>query len=431
VPGRAATNITCDSSIFKSFEQPGAELDTLSLRVDTTLNMVLTYFTNGVVFASLALVAVARHAPLHLAHHQHRHEARDVEERQLIPPGMRTIRKHPPKKPATATTSASVLTYVTPSPGASPVPVTKQSQLVGSYIAQYTLCELPPIGWVPVSRNGTDVTANPTATPYTSYSVTIPPGNGTCTTIYKPTMTQVCATTLTALAEQYTVTNCHQDLTFSSEYGFVLVTPTPTPTATSSPLELPSPPEESSKAVSATGPWNSSSSEQINGTAPIGTGTAPALIPRQASSSSSSTITPGPTVETLTTYYLAPWQELTAGTAPTDVDLKVCRTFKENGSTECIREYQVWSTMLVTETATSVKSLNISTTIHGRSQLIIENFVANITEMLTTLSMSTTINEVYQTEWTMTHTTVRAGSTRTVPTVFKTLTVEQVTPTSS
>jgi hypothetical protein len=135
------------------------------------------------------------------------------------------------------------------------------------------------------------------------------------------------------------------------------------------------------------------------------------------------TITPGPSIETLTTYYMAPWTELTAGTPPTDVDLKVCRTFVANDTTECVREYQVWSTSLVTMTATSVTSINISTTIHGMSQVLVETFVANVTEQLTTFSMSTTMDLEFQTEWTTTHSSSRTMSTSTGPTVYETLTV--------
>jgi hypothetical protein len=316
----------------------------------------------------------------------------------------------PPSHPASSTVSAQVLTYITPSPGASPIAVTKQSQLVGSFVPEFTLCELPPIAFYNITRPPTS--ARPTGAPYQNYSISesIPPGNGTCTTVYSPTMTMVCATTLTALAEKYTVSQCHQDLTFSSEYGAVLVTPTPY-----APVTTPTFPNNT--AVAAVRP---------NNTLQLGTG----LMRRVATGNADSMITPGPSIETLTTYYLAPWQELTAGTVPRDVDLEVCRTFAQNETTECIRRYQVWSTSLVTKTATSVTSVNISTTIHGRSQLIVEAFVANVTELLTTFSLSTTIDLEYQTEFTATHSASRAMSTSTGPTVYQTLTVDHASQTS-
>ncbi|KAK5164238.1 uncharacterized protein LTR77_009932 [Saxophila tyrrhenica] len=325
------------------------------------------------------------------------------------------------------TSSAGVLTYITPSPGASPVAVTRQSQIVGSFVPEFTLCELPPLEFFPISRmppaSRTPLPSGISAAPYQNYSISTWPGNGTCTTIYSPTITMVCATTLTALAEKYTITNCAQDLTFSTEYGAVLVTPTPTPVALPSPISVSlqnssvGPVAGGSQGTAALPPAPGS-----NTTVAQGTG----LMRRQATDSASATITPGPSIELLTTYYLAPWQQLTAGEAPTDVDLKVCRTFALNDTTECIREYQHWTTSLVTASRTSTTSVNISTTIHGRSQIIVETFVANVTEMLTTFSMSTTMELEYQTEWTTTHSTTReigAGSTSTGPTVYETLTV--------
>ena len=360
--------------------------------------------------ASLVLAASARRAPAHQVH-QHKHEAVEVGKRQALPPHMHRPTKHP-----VATTPApGVLTYITPSPGASPVAITKQSQTVGSFVPEFTLCELPPLEFFPISRQ--PVPTGISAAPYRNYSISTWPGNGTCTTIYSATITMVCATTLTALAKKYIVTDCVQELTFSTEYGYVLVTPTPTPTPVASALPT----------IHATGGMLA----RPNGTSPEGPGfngtsnstlTMATGLMRRAPAAS--TITPGPTIETLTTFYLAPWTELTAGTAPTDVDLKVCRTFAQNDSTECIREYEVWSTSLVTKSVTTVTSVNISTTIHGRSQIIVETFVANITELLTTFSMSTTMDMEYATEWTTTQRATRAPSTSAGPTVFETLTVQ-------
>lgn len=282
--------------------------------------------------------------------------------------------------PTSATAlSSGVLTLITPSPGASPVAVTKQSQIVTSYVPQFTLCELPPIEFFSISPVPS---ARPATAPYQNYSISIPPGNGTCTTIYSQTATMVCATTLSGLVTTYPVTNCAQEITFSSQYGYTLATPTPTRNAVG------------------------------NGTYTFRNATA--------------MITAAPSIATLTTYYLAPWQELTAGTAPADIVKEVCETF-DNG-TECITQYQVWHTSLVTQKATSTFSLNISTTIHGPSQVIIfESYVANVTEVLTTFSMATTMEQEYQTHWTSTH--KATASLSTAPTVYETLTVEQVSST--
>ncbi len=198
----------------------------------------------------------------------------------------------------------------------------------------------------------------------------------------------VCDTTLYGLATSYPVTDCAQDVTFSSQYGYTLVTPTPTGNT-------------------------SSNATQAH---PSGTG----MI--ASATNATAMITPAPEIQTLTTYYLAPWQELTAATAPSDVIRKVCQTLA-NGTEECITEYQVWHTSLVTKTATSTTTLNISTTIHGPSGVIVfETFVANVTEQVTTFSITTTMEVEYETALTTTH--MASASVSTAPTVYETLTLE-------
>ena len=465
--------------------------------------MAILRSLTALALTTLFLDATARYAPAYRVHQAHKHEARDLGKRQVGPPYM------PARHQAVPTTSApDVLTYITPSPGAKPIAVTEQSQYVTSFEPQYTLCELPPLAFFsasPVRPSTVDSTA-----PYRNYSISIPEGNGTCTTVYKPTHTMVCATTLTGLFDKWTVTQCDQELTFSTQYGYVLVTPTPTPAAAvSSPI---------ASATSVSAPAVQSSLPALNETIPsVLNGTnatlqSIALVPRQASlddpastsvndptatslddtastpldesvpispddvaipplddeaaappneptvislvepvdspleepttgalddspmitlndPASSSvvdpTITPGPSIETLTTYYLAAWQELTAGTVPSDIDLKVCRTFP-NGTEKCVREYESWHTSLVTKATSSVTSVNISTTIHGLSQIIVETYVANVTELLTTFSMSTTIDVGFVTEFETTHVTTREPTvTSTSPTVYRTLTVEE------
>lgn len=290
----------------------------------------------------------------------YRHEAFDLQVRQAEPTDVSVI-----------AAPAGVLTVITPSPGASPVQVTSQSQIVTTYIPQFTLCDLPPVGFFPVSRP----TTIPATAPYNNYSMTIPPGNGSCQTFYRTTETMVCATVLSDLITTYKVSKCPQEITFSTQLGYVLATPTAT--------------------ANATGIY----------------------------SNSSALITPGPVIKTLTTYFIAPWQELATAGPPQDVDLKVCATLA-NGTDNCIREYQVWKTSLVTVNATSTLSVNFSTTIAGPSQLIVETFVANITKTLVTYSMSTTIEKQYSTESRITETLSREVSTG--PTVYQTRTVEEV-----
>lgn len=331
---------------------------------------------HAIALSWLIISATASAAP-HQDNHNHDKLTHAVHEKrfQKGPPVMGL----PPRNPIITMSSPRIFTYITPSPGATPVAVTKESQIITSYVPQFTLCELPPVAFFSVSPvSGT----SPATAAYQNLSASIPTGTGTCTTIYDPTITMVCATTLTALDKQYTLTNCNEGLTFSTEYGYILTTPSPT-------------------------------------------------VAANASVDDTATITAAPTIETLTTYYLAPWQQLTAGTAPSEVDLKVCRSFT-NGSMECIREYQIWETSMVTLTATTVTSINISTTIHGASQLIVETFVANVTETLTTFSMSTTMDLEFQTEYTTTNSANRtsAVATPTGSDVYQTITVEYA-PTSA
>ncbi|KAH0338050.1 hypothetical protein KCU81_g7857, partial [Aureobasidium melanogenum] len=293
--------------------------------------------------------------------HPFRHEAIEVRRRQAAARSDVQLQ---------SSTAGSVLTYVTPSPGASPIPVTEQSQLVSSDVPLFTLCALPPEAFSSVTATPTQTTA-----PYQNYSISIPPGPGTCTTIYSPTVTMVCATTLTGIDRVYPVTACNQDITFSSDFGYVLETPSAT----------------------------LSNATDANGTGAM--------------------ITPPPTVQPLTTYYVAPWNELTSAGPPSDIDKKVCATFL-NGTEECVVEYYVWETSLVTIPTSTVTSINLTTTVAGPSQIIVETFVANVTEMLTTFSMSTTMELTYSVETVTTNIATRP-TVSTGPTVTQTYTLSQ------
>lgn len=253
--------------------------------------------------------------------------------------------------------------------------VTAQSQLVTSYVPQFTLCQLPSGDSYPVTMQ------LPATAPYKNYSMPISSGNSSCTTIYSETETMVCATTLSDLTTTYTVTQCPQDITFSTRFFYTLATPT-----------------------------------GLNGTAAAtGTGLHPF-------SNASAMITPAPTIQTLTTYYLAPWQELTSAGPPADVDLKVCSALV-NGTEQCVRQYEVWQTSLVTSVMTTFSACNFTTSIGGPSQLIVETFVANVTELMTTISMSTTMALEYETEIETTSTSTRPVSTG--PTITQTISLEE------
>ncbi|CZT15040.1 uncharacterized protein RCC_00950 [Ramularia collo-cygni] len=354
----------------------------------------------GFIHSFEALLIAALAIPTQARHLQYKHEAVQIERRQVGQPVEAT-----PLAASIATTSApEILTFITPSPGASPVAITEESQIVTSFVPQYTLCELPPKAFFPVTP-----LTSATSAPYRNYSISIPPGSGTCTTIYSPTRTMVCATTLTGLVQKYTVTNCAQDITFSTEYGFVLALPTAASNATSS-------------AISA-------APTDVNvGTDVASTSTAELISASATSDSASALITAAPTVQRITTYYLAPWQSVTAGLSPEDVELKVCALYA-NGTEECIRQYEVWRTSLLTETATHTTNVNISTTIQGLSQVIIGTFAANITEALTTFRMTTDLEMQYLTEY---ETTNRESATPSIAaTNYLTRTLLEATPSAT
>ncbi|KAI5364519.1 hypothetical protein Slin15195_G040560 [Septoria linicola] len=325
----------------------------------------------AILISALAFQAKARHI------HPFKHEAVNIQRRQVGPPLEAAPTITSTVQILSTTTEPPILTYLTPSPGASPIAITEQSQLETSYVPQLTRCVLPPQAVYPVTPLPTLTTMS---SPWRNYSISIPEGSGTCTTIYSPTQTMVCATTLTGLVTQYTVSRCDQNITFSTEYGFVLASPT----------------AEANVSALAT---------------------------------SDAVITPRPTVQRLTSYYLAPWQAVTAGQAPSDVDIKVCALYA-NGTEECIHQYEVWRTSLVTQSATTTSLVNISTTLHGLSQVIIGTWVGNITEQVTSISMSTAMEWEYATE-VITTERMSASSIITAPTSYVTYTVESASPTAS
>jgi hypothetical protein len=214
-----------------------------------------------------------------------------------------------------------------PSPDAAPIEVTSQSQVLTSYFPEMTWCAAPPVVFLPISGAPyLNVSAN--------YSATAS-GTGSCETVYAPVMTTVCATTLTGLASKITITDCNQEVTFSTECGFSLETPTPI-------------------------------------------------------TSSASIITPAPTIRRTFTYWLAPWQSLTAGETPSDVDVKIC-TVLDDGDLECSRYQEVWEVLLVTTTLTTTRPFGFTATVSGPGTLIVATLHAIVTDTIETIGLSTTL----------------------------------------
>ena len=208
----------------------------------------------------------------------------------------------------------STLTVIYPSPSAAPIEITSTSQVITSFIPLATFCVGPAryfssIAGGPFTNGSANVTA-------------FDSGTSSCSVAYSTTTKTICATTLTGLVSRITVSECDQEITFSSEAGFTLVTP--------------SPPTPASTNVNA-----------------------------------AALITPRPTLQRLHTYYLAPWQSITAGVPPSDVDVKLC-TEQANGTEQCTRYKEVWEIVPVTSTSTIHLPATLSRTIEGPGKFIFD-----------------------------------------------------------
>lgn len=241
----------------------------------------------------------------------------------------------------------STLTVIYPSPDAAPVEVTSMSQVITSYIPEATWCLGPALYFSSIA-GGPFFNGSANVTQYVS-------GTGSCGVEYSTTTKTICATTLTGLASKVTVSECDQEITFSSECGYSLETPTPTP----------------------------------------------------ATTSFSALITPAPTVRRLMTYWLAPWQSLTAGEAPADVDVKVCKVL-DNGDMQCKRFQEVWEVVVVTSTVTTSYPVTFSKTVSGPGALIFDSSTSYVNSTTEFISLSKTL--LLETEVTIESTSTRARS---------------------
>jgi len=87
---------------------------------------------------------------------------------------------------------------------------------------------------------------------------------------------------------------------------------------------------------------------------------------------------------------MAPWQSLTRGEAPSDVDIKICKVL-DNSDMECIRYQEVWEIVVVTQTVTTSRQVNLATTISGPGTLIVETMQVLITDTIETVDLSTVL----------------------------------------
>lgn len=244
-----------------------------------------------------------------------------------------------------STPVSTIYSVYYPSPSASPTPITQQSQVETTYVPRITTCKGPPVAFE-IYRQ--------TRYPFHNYTSTIY-GNGpiTCDTLYYTETTTICATTLTGVASRITVSECTQDVTFSSDFGITTVTPRSTVT-------------------------------DDNG--------------------DRSTITAIPSLQLRTTYYLAPWQSIatSVGILPTDVDVKVCHQRPGNDTIEdCIRMEESWAVLPVTLTSTYTSSVDLLATLtEGPGEYVVGTihgqFVGNAT--IVSLSTEMILNYAYDAE---------------------------------
>ncbi|KAF1966905.1 hypothetical protein BU23DRAFT_661016 [Bimuria novae-zelandiae CBS 107.79] len=90
------------------------------------------------------------------------------------------------------------------------------------------------------------------------------------------------------------------------------------------------------------------------------------------------------------TYWLAPWQSLTAGDTPSDVDIKVCMV-QDDESMEYVRYQEVWEVFVVTKIITTQREVQLTATVTGPGTLIVEMLNAVITDTVETVDLSTTL----------------------------------------
>lgn len=224
-----------------------------------------------------------------------------LKKRQVVPATTELLSILPVPTSVSSTGAQTTYTFITPSPSASPIAITSQSQVVTTFVPMVTLC---PMSGQEGAPNGAVLSArscvNDSPAPYQNVTAARSPG---CVTKYMASRTTVCDTTLMGIASQVHVTECDQDITFSSLYGYSLSTIAPSDTT-------------------ETGP--------------------------------------PPTIETITTYFQAPWQSLTDGMTPTDVTQRVCSPVPTN-SEQCIDIQEVWETVSISTVKTTSTEVSLVT----------------------------------------------------------------------
>ncbi|TVY21621.1 hypothetical protein LARI1_G000163 [Lachnellula arida] len=186
-------------------------------------------------------------------------------------------------------------TYSVPSPRIITPTLTSQSMVVTSVVAAYEVCNTP----------GSNTSS-------------------TCSTVFRNITTSLCSTVLTAWFTSVTVTDCNQNITFSTQSSYSLATATTIP---STPSALPA-----SQALSQ-----------------------------------------GPTattfVQSVVYYFTAPWQSLAADT-PTNIAVLICK-FDQDDNKTCQEIKEVWVVHTENVPVTSTSTVSISTSFTAPAVLLL------------------------------------------------------------
>lgn len=195
---------------------------------------------------------------------------------------------------STGTTSSPPQAYTFSLPNATIIEptVTSQGMIVSSIIPRYEICDTP----------GSNTTS--------------------CSTIFETVTTSYCSTVLTYALTQTTISDCTQNITFSTQSSCSLATATITPSVTLTPRK------------------------------------------RQAATSSPSVTT---YIQTVTSYYVAPWQSLVAG-PPSNVTVLICQS-DYAGNETCTTVQEVWVVQTEYVSVLSTSTLVISTSLASVSLL--------------------------------------------------------------
>jgi len=151
------------------------------------------------------------------------------------------------------------------------------------------------------------------------YEVCNTPGSDTisCSTVFETIVTTTCSTVLTYAFTKATISDCSQNITFSTQSSYYLVTATASATITPAPLNRP-----------------------------------PSVTTY---------------VQSIVSYYITPWQALAANT-PSNVTVLVCE-YDLSGNSTCTTIQEVWTVHTEYVPFTTTSTLIISTTLPSVSLL--------------------------------------------------------------